>query len=422
MYLYNSQSERIEDFHPSEPQVTVYVCGITPYDTTHLGHAFTYAMMDSFIRYLEYQGHTVRYVQNVTDIDDDILRQAGKVGEDWRQLGNHWTAHFIEDMKALNIRPPDYFPRATEAIPEIIEAIQALIDAGVAYIAGGSVYYAVKAFSGYGKLSHLAPEQMLATANERGNDPDDPHKHSALDFVLWQAHKPGEPAWESPWGPGRPGWHIECSTLVTRYLGDQIDVHGGGSDLVFPHHESEIAQVEPVTQRKPYVRLWLHTAMVRYQGEKMSKSLGNLVMVSDLLNRYTPDALRVCLANHHYREAWEYHEDDLRRASELAGGLRVAAVAPSGDGAVLPSEDLQHAFHEAMEHDLDTPAAVSVLGSLAERIRQNVALEADVGNAQVALRSMSGVLGLRLDAPAPDEWVTTGWNMHVRQFAPLPNL
>ena len=177
-----------------------------------------------------------------------------------------------------------------------------------------------------------------------------------------------------------------------------------------------------MTQRKPYVRLWLHTAMVRYQGEKMSKSLGNLVMVSDLLNRYTPDALRVCLANHHYREAWEYHEDDLRRASELAGGLRVAAVAPSGDGAVLPSEDLQHAFHEAMEHDLDTAAAVSVLGSLAERIRQNVALEADVGNAQVALRSMSGVLGLRLDAPAPDEWVTTGWNMHVRQFAPLPNL
>lgn len=422
MYLYNSQSERIEEFHPSEPLATIYICGITPYDTTHLGHAFTYAMMDHFIRYLEYQGHNVRYVQNVTDIDDDILRQAGKVGEDWWQLGNHWTAHFIEDMKALNIRPPDYFPRATEAIPEIIESVQALIEAGVAYVAGGSVYYAVKAFHDYGKLSHLTPAQMLATANERGNNPHDPHKRAPLDFVLWQAQKPGEPAWQSPWGPGRPGWHIECSTLVTRYLGDQIDVHGGGSDLVFPHHESEIAQVEPVTQRKPYVRLWLHTAMVRYQGEKMSKSLGNLVMVSDLLSRYTPDALRVCLANHHYREAWEYDEDDLRRASELAGGLRVAAVAPSGAGAMLPIEDMQHAFHEAMEHDLDTPAAVSVLGSLAERIRQSVALEADVGNAQVALRSMSGVLGLQLDAPGPDEWVTTRWNMHLHQLTPLPNL
>ena len=417
MYLYNSRSEQIEDFTPRDSLVTIYVCGITPYDTTHLGHAFTYATVDTLIRYLGYLGQQVRYVQNVTDIDDDILRKSREVGEDWRELGNRWTAHFIKDMKSLNIRPPDYYPRATDVIPEIIESVQELLDAGVAYQAGGSVYYDVNAWPDYGQLSHLSREEMLPIANQRGNNPDDRNKHSPLDFVLWQAQSPGEPAWDSPWGPGRPGWHIECSTMVTRFLGDTIDIHGGGCDLAFPHHESEIAQVEPVTQRKPFVRVWLHNEMVHHAGEKMSKSLGNLIMVSDLLKTWSPDALRIYLASHHYRMAWEYNPDDVRTADQLAQRLQAASSAPSGAGRNINSTDVQRMFREALDRDLDTPAALTVLDNLAERIATAVASGRNITRAQAALRSMSQVFGLRLGIDAPDEPVATGWDSHLQRFA-----
>ena len=305
MKLFNTLSKTIETFRPQGDQVTIYVCGITPYDTTHLGHAFTYASADVLIRYLESKGFTVRYAQNVTDIDDDILRKAKEVGEDWLTVGNRWTAHFIQDMQTLNVRPPDYFPRATDAIPEIVTWIGSLLDSGVAYESAGSVYFAVDAWPAFGELSAIPRADMLPIANERGNLPDDPNKRDPLDFVLWQAQAPGEPAWDSPWGPGRPGWHIECSTLSTKYLGNTIDIHSGGVDLCFPHHECEIAQVEPVTGVKPFVRFWMHTAMVYHEGEKMSKSLGNLVWVRELLKTYSPDALRLYLARHHYRE--EHH-------------------------------------------------------------------------------------------------------------------
>ncbi|HIC90325.1 MAG TPA: cysteine--tRNA ligase, partial [Anaerolineae bacterium] len=230
----------------------------------------TYTVFDILIRYLELCGYTVHYVQNVTDIDDDILRKAKEVGEDWQTLGNRWTARFIRDMEALNVRPPDHFPRATDVIPDIVEMVQRLLETGVAYEAGGNVYFHIDAWPEYGQLSRIPRDHMLPIANERGNNPDDPHKRDPLDFVLWQAQAPGEPAWESPWGLGRPGWHIECSAMATRFLGEVVDIHGGGADLVFPHHESEIAQVECCSSQSPFVRFWMHTAMVRHEDEKMS--------------------------------------------------------------------------------------------------------------------------------------------------------
>jgi len=236
--LYNTRSQQLEELKPQGDFVTMYVCGITPYDTTHLGHAFTYTTADILIRHLESQGHRVKYVQNVTDIDDDILRKAQETGADWQSLGNEWTAHFIRDMQSLNVRAPDYFPRATEMMAQIGDMVQALVDKGVAYESAGNVYFAVDAWPTYGQLSHLPRTELLPVANERGNRPDDPHKRDPLDFVLWQAQAPGEPAWDSPWGPGRPGWHIECSAMASHFLGETIDVHGGGADLVFPHHES----------------------------------------------------------------------------------------------------------------------------------------------------------------------------------------
>jgi len=297
LHLYDTLRGAVTRFVPATDRVTVYVCGITPYATTHLGHLFTYTTADILIRYLEYGGYHVTYVQNLTDIDDSLLREAQQQHEPWQHLGNRWTVQFIEDMQALNIRPPEYYPRATDMIAEIIVAVDELLQAGVAYIAGGSVYFQVDAWPAYGTLSGLSRQSMLQVANARGNDPHDPHKHDPLDFPLWQAQQPGEPAWASPWGPGRPGWHIECSTMVRRLLGETIDIHGGGTDLLFPHHECEKAQVDSVSPQQPFVRYWFHTAMVRHAGAKMSKSLGNLVMARDLLLTWSADGIRLYLAN-----------------------------------------------------------------------------------------------------------------------------
>jgi len=419
MQLYNTLSRNVEPFPPArrpERPVTVYVCGITPYDTTHLGHAFTYTALDVLIRYLEFRGQRVRYVQNVTDIDDDILRKAKEVGEDWKALGDRWTAHFIRDMKVLNVRPPDHFPRATEVIPQIIDTVQQLLEAGVAYEAEGSVYFHIDSWPEYGKLTRLPRNEMLPIANERGNVPDDPNKRAPLDFVLWQAQAPDEPAWDSPWGPGRPGWHIECSTMAMQYLGNTVDIHSGGSDLAFPHHESEIAQAEGATGEKPFVRYWLHTAMVRHEGEKMSKSLGNLVMVDDLLDKWSPDALRIYLAQHHYRQAWAHDLDELARAKRLAEKLRKAASVESGSGNALDPSLAREAFTDAMDDDLDTPSALSHLEKLAEGALDAAHAGQELQTTQETLRSMAGVFGLRLDAEEPEERVTTEWNRYLENF------
>jgi cysteinyl-tRNA synthetase len=422
MNLYNTLTKTIEPFEPEKQPVTLYVCGITPYDTTHLGHAFTYTTADIMARYLEYKGNQVRYVQNVTDIDDDILRKARQVGEDWRTLVNRWTVHFIEDMISLNVRPPESFPRATSFIDGIIRFVQQLIEVGVAYPAGGSVYFDISRWPDYGKLSGLSKEEMLPVANERGNIPDDPNKRHPLDFVLWQAQAPGEPAWDSPWGPGRPGWHIECSTMSTCLLDDTIDLHMGGGDLVFPHHESEIAQVEPVTGKKPFVRVWMHVAMVRHEGEKMSKSLGNLIMVRDLLKTWEPDALRLYLASYHYRESWEYSEESLKSAAELAHLLKSAASASStAESGELDPSPFRTTFEQCLESDLDTPGASLALRDLANTILK-AAGDQDSQKAQEALREMGRVFALRLGEDSPSPRVREGWGNHLEDFKEIKEI
>jgi L-cysteine:1D-myo-inositol 2-amino-2-deoxy-alpha-D-glucopyranoside ligase len=414
MKLYNSKTQTIEEFSLRDHEVTLYVCGITPYDTTHLGHAFTYISYDQLIRYLEMKGMHVHYAQNVTDIDDDILKRAKKTGQDWRELGIRWTNHFIDDMLALNVRPPDYLPRATDVIPEIIQSVEELIRVGVAYEQNGSVYYEVNRDPEFGQLSHLQHSQMLPVANERGNHPEDPNKRDPLDFVLWQAQAPGEPAWVSAWGPGRPGWHIECSTMATKFLGKTVDIHGGGLDLCFPHHECEIAQVRPFLNHNPYVRYWMHTAMVGYQGEKMSKSLGNLVMVSDLMERFSADTLRLYLGSHHYREAWSYAEKDLQKFQELADSLSRAAQVESGQDDALRPAVYGDEFSESMENDLGTPGAVHALQGLADAILEAAKGRRDVKQAQEMLRKYSRVLGLSLGSGTPEQRVVKGWNTKKR--------
>ncbi len=356
------------------------------------------------------------YVQNVTDIDDDILRKAAETGSDWQALGNQWTRHFIRDMQALNIRPPDHFPRATQFVGEIIATVETLLAQGVAYASGGNVYFHIDAWPEYGKLCCLDREEMLAIANQRGNHPDDPHKRDPLDFVLWQAQAPGEPAWPSPWGPGRPGWHIECSSMATELLGETIDIHGGGADLLFPHHESEIAQSEGATGEQPFSRFWIHTAMVRHEGEKMSKSLGNLVMVDQLLERESADTLRLYLNRHQYRRPWSHSDEELAHSRALVDTLRRAVAAPSGSDAAWETTGLTLAFEQAMDDDLDTPAAVAALEQLADDLLAAARAGHDIRAGQAGLRRLSGLLGLRLDRAEPEERVVDGWQRHLSSF------
>lgn len=376
MRLRNTETGRLQ---PVEGvHVGVYVCGITPYATTHLGHAFTYVAFDVLVRALRAGGHTVRYVQNVTDVDDDIIRHARRLNVAWDQLADIQTRRYQEDMAALNVLPPDVFPRASQTIPQILSMASRLEASGHAYARDGNLYYRVASFPEYGRLSHASRQQMIAWSGERGADPADPRKEDPLDFILWQRSLPDEPSWASPWSAGRPGWHIECSAMALEHLGPQVDIHGGGEDLVFPHHESEIAQSEPATGVRPFARTWMHPGMLRYQGEKMSKSLGNLVLVRDLLGRFGADSIRVLLLRHHYRKPWEYTEDQLVAAAEWTARLRAPAAAPPDGGVGGSSEVL-----EALEDDLDTPTALELMEQL---VRTN-----DVGWPIAA-----GLLGLRL--------------------------
>lgn len=415
MKLYNSLTQSIDIFEPAGDPATIYLCGITPYDTTHLGHAFTNTSVDILIRYLEFCGYKVRYVQNVTDIDDDILRKAREVGDDWQKLGNSWTRHFLQDMQTLNVRAPDFYPRATEVIPDIIDLIQALLRCGVAYENNGSVYFSVDAWPRFGELSHLDRRDMLSIANERGNRPDDPNKKDPLDFVLWQAQAPGEPAWDSPWGPGRPGWHIECSTMSTKFLGQTIDIHSGGGDLIFPHHDCEIAQVEPVTDQHPFVRFWVHTAMVYHDGAKMSKSLGNLVMVRDLLRTHSPDGLRLYLGRHHYRDIWSHSNAELDESERWAQQIQKAYSLVSYEGITLDPSTYRNRFNLALANDLDTPQAIQAMMELAKDILSVERKPSEIKEAQSELKAMGGVFGLQL-GQGPDAQTNEGWQKHLTRF------
>jgi len=395
--LYNTLTGKKELFTPLDGNtVRMYVCGVTPYDTTHMGHAMTYITFDLVNRYCQYLGWRVRYVQNVTDIDDDILRKAKEVGEPWDRLGDRYIFQFQEDLNALNVLPPDVYPRATGEIPMIIEIVQSLIEQGKAYEREGNVYFRVGSFADYGRLCGCSREEMIDLSAQRGANPEDPLKENPLDFILWQAAQPEQPSWESPWGPGIPGWHIECSAMAMKYLDPVIDIHGGGGDLVFPHHESEIAQSESYTNEKPFSRFWMHVGMVRYDGEKMSKSLGNLVLARDVLRFHSADAVRLYLLSHHYRESWEYHNDGPARFEPMAETLREASLLHSGSGRrPLDVEALKEQVMAAMGDDLDTPKAIEALGEMGERIVAAAQAGQNIEEARAALRTAGSVIGLQ---------------------------
>jgi L-cysteine:1D-myo-inositol 2-amino-2-deoxy-alpha-D-glucopyranoside ligase len=353
MRLYDTARGAVVPFEAG-PVVTMYTCGITPYDATHLGHAATYLTYDVLQRRLRDLGHETRCVRNITDVDDDLLRKARELGVHYLDLAAAEIARFDDDMAALGMLEAYREPRATSAIPDIRRFIGAVLDSGHAYEAGGSVYFDVSSYPAFGQVSHYDRATMLTLAAERGGNPDDPNKRDALDFVLWQPSAPDEPSWESRWGPGRPGWHVECSTLALRELGDTIDLHGGGADLIFPHHECEAAQSESATG-KPFVRHWMHQAMVRLDGEKMSKSLGNLVFVSELRKVVDPTVIRTALLDHHYRGEREWSDADVSRAEARLAAWR-SAPSGAGDGAPVLA-----AVRAALDDDLDTPGALAAI-------------------------------------------------------------
>ncbi len=362
--LFNSASGRKEAFKPLKGNtVRLYVCGITPYDVTHIGHAFTYIVFDVLARYLELKGFNVIYVQNVTNIDDDILREARSEGKDWKALGEFWTKAYLNDMKRLNVRKPTHYVRATESMLRITKIISRLFEKGFAYESGGNIYFDVRRFPRYGNLSHFTKRQMVMLLKERGGNPDDQNKRNRLDFLLWQDKKDGEPFWNAPFGTGRPGWHIECSAMINQYLGDRIDIHGGGRDLIFPHHESEIAQSESYTGRRPFSKYFMHTAMVMLMGEKMAKSLGNLVLVSDLLKKHSPNAIRWMLLSHHYRQVWEYDSGELGKAeasiSRLSAYMRKGLHSSGKINGSIVKE-----FLKALDDDLNIPETLCIIESL----------------------------------------------------------
>lgn len=353
MRLFDTASQEIKPFEVG-PVVSMYTCGITPYDSTHLGHAATYLTYDVLQRRLRDLGHETRCVRNVTDVDDSILGKARELGVHYLDLAAAEIARFDNDMVTLNMLPSYSEPRATSAIADIRGFIGMVLDSGYAYTADGAVYFEVEKYEKFGSVSNYDFETMVEYARERGGNVDDPAKRSPLDFVLWQPSLEDEPAWESLWGPGRPGWHIECSALCMRELGPTIDLHGGGTDLIFPHHECEAAQSEAVTG-EPLVRHWMHQAMVRMDGEKMSKSLGNLVFVSELSKTYEPAAIRLGVLAHHYRDPWEWNDGIMDTAAE-----RVSAWRASGNG----SGGLDEA-RKALDEDLDTPSAIAAIDTAA---------------------------------------------------------
>lgn len=386
----------MEEFFSTDGEVRLYVCGVTPYDTTHLGHARTFVVFDVLRRYLQRRGYRVRCVQNVTDVDDPLFRRARDLGVHYQELAQYYTRVYQQDMAALNVLPPDHFPLASQEVPSMVEVIDGLVRRGVAYVSAGRVYFRTSAFPRYGSLSRLGREEMLALAQEAGEDPTDPHKEDPLDFLMWKPSGPQEPAWPSPWGDGRPGWHIECSSMAIKYLGPSLDIHGGGEDLIYPHHENEIAQSESYTGTTPYARFWVHAGMVRLDGVKMSKSLGNMVMVRDLLGRYSADAIRLYLLHFPYRQPLEYLTGAVE-PFQVAAARMAEAVRDLDVGDAARSEGLVEQALAALDDDLDTPRTIGLLWEWADRAIWHRRRGEDWSRWAAAIREVSGVLGLRLD-------------------------
>jgi cysteinyl-tRNA synthetase len=409
--IYNSLSRSVEPLETIEPGVVrMYVCGVTPYDDAHVGHAMSAIVFDVIRRYLEYRGYRVQHVVNFTDVDDKVIARAEAVGRDPLQMSSQYADDFLAQLAALNVQPATDYPRVTGTMPEIIAFIQGLIDKSHAYAAEGDVYFRVASDTDYGKLSGRSLDEMLSGTRFEV----DPRKESPADFALWKAAKPGEPSWPSPWGAGRPGWHIECSAMSMKHLGRQIDIHGGGNDLVFPHHENEIAQSESLTD-EPFARYWVHNGMLQLvnpetrQVEKMSKSLGNVVTIAKFLAEYDADVFRLIVLGSYYRSPLTYNSeiaaDNARKLERLRGAL-LPATGSTVEGA--PAEELAQAdeqaqarFGEAMDNDFNTAGALAVLFELVRAI--NSARDSGVGgatfeSAQATFRELAAVLGLRLDS------------------------
>ena len=398
MNLYDTARGEVVAFQPG-PKVSMYVCGITPYDATHLGHAFTYLTFDLVVRRLEDLGHEVRMVRNVTDVDDSILAKARDLDIDYQDLAAREMELFHADLAALDLRPATAEPTATGSVDGILDLIGRLEAGGHTYAVEGNTYFDISTWDGFGSMTGLDEATMLAYAADRGGHPDDPRQRNPLDFVLWQASAEGEPSWDSPFGPGRPGWHIECSTMAMAELGETIDLHGGGDDLTFPHHECEAAQSEAATG-VPLARHWMHVGMVAYEGTKMSKSLGNLVFVRNLRRMHDPRAIRLALMAHHYRAGFEWFDYDIDDAVTRLDRLVSAARRPKGPN---PAPTLA-AVRAALDDDLDTVTARDAIDLLAGGI---LAGSGEDPTAASGLAGAAALLGLRLDATIPESWVRT---------------
>ncbi|GAB4115807.1 MAG: cysteine--tRNA ligase [Roseiflexaceae bacterium] len=379
---------------PTDRPLTLYVCGVTPYDTTHVGHAHTFLIFDALIRYVRFRGGQVRYCQNVTDVDDPLFERARRDNIHWADLAKREVDQFVKDCRGLNLIAPDFFPKVSEEISGMIPIVDELVKRGSAYARNGQVYFDVSTEPTYGAMARLGGyAELLATANQRGNNPNDPNKDDPLDFVLWQSSKEDEPAWESPWGPGRPGWHIECTTMATRYLGPQLDIHGGGRDLIFPHHPSEIVQTEPYTGKRPFVDFWVHGGLAWLNGQKMSKSLGNLIFIRQALTEHHTDTIRWYLLSFPYREDFHYCREDVDFIDVKVRRMRAALSASGGNGTALDLSAERTQIIELMDDNLQFHIAIGVLDIMNRKLLDAAAAGQQIDAAKAQIREMATMLG-----------------------------
>ncbi len=404
LQIYNTLTRKKEAFVTLEPgRVKMYVCGPTVYNKAHIGHARPAIVFDVVYRYLIHKGYRVEYMTNYTDVDDKIIDRAKELDLDPLVLAEHYIQEYFDHLDALNVLPAAHYPRATEEIPAMLQIVQGLVDKGYAYAMDGDVYFRVRKDEDYGKLSGRSLDEMRAGARIEV----DSRKEDPMDFALWKAAKPGEPSWPSPWGPGRPGWHIECTAMNIHHLGEQIDIHGGGNDLIFPHHENEIAQAESYTGKVPFARFWMHNGMLQWSGEKMSKSLGNVITIDDFLREHDPDVLRMVMLSTHYRNPLTFNDEVVANAERawrrLLGALQPSTGktynGPAADALQEQTKSTVGKFEAAMDDDFNTAAALGHLFDLARALNQ--ARDADLAgpafsNARETLRGLGKLLGLRL--------------------------
>ena len=393
MKIHNTLTGTTELFKPSGNTVSMYVCGITPYSPAHVGHAMRSVVFDVFKRYLMHKGFQVIHVENFTDIDDKMIDGANKQGISVSELAESNISRYLKEMDMLEVLRANSYPRATDEIENIVNMISGLIKNESAYEVNGDVYFRVRSISDYGKLSDRDIEKLKSGARVAIAD----HKEDALDFALWKSQKPGEPAWKSPWGLGRPGWHIECSAMALEYLGESIDIHGGGQDLIFPHHENEIAQSESFSGQKPFAKVWMHNGLVRLGEDKMSKSLGNMVTIGQALEKHSADALRLLFISAHYRSPITYNEDAVLAQENAIQRIKNALKLEGQEArSKIDTESYMSSFEVAMDDDLNTPKALAVIFDLVRDIYKQHKDGGSISDAQATLKKITGVLGLTL--------------------------